>query len=128
MGEEISGRKKSSIDIRSLIALHVLLVAFSFGGVCTKCAAGEEFLSLPFCLFYGGLNLILGIYAVVWQQVIKKLPLTFAYANKAVGIIWSMIWGLVFFGEAVTLKKIAGAVIVIGGIVLYSLWGTNEQD
>ena len=71
---------------------------------------------------------MLGIYAIAWQQIIKRLPLTFAYANKAIGVIWGMFWGLVAFGESITPKKIIGAVIVIAGIVLYSLWGNYEQD
>ena len=63
---------------------------------------------------------MLGIYAVVWQQIIKKLPLTLAYANKAVTVIWGLIWGLLFFGEKITPLKVIGAVIVITGIAVYA--------
>ena len=84
-------------------------------------AAGYDFLSVKFCLCYGGLILILGIYAICWQQIIKRIPLTLAYANKAVTVIWGMIWGVLFFGENITVTKVIGAVIVIAGVILYSL-------
>ena len=120
--------KKQIIDIKTVLLLQLLLAVFSFGGVFSKLAAGEEFLSLKFCAYYGGLILLLGIYAIAWQQIIKRLPLTFAYANKAVGVIWGLVWGILFFGEGITPKKIIGAAIVIAGIVLYSVWGNYEQD
>lgn len=41
-----------------------------------------------------------------------------AYANKAVTVLWGLIWGLLFFGETITLQKILGAVIIACGIVL----------
>ena len=42
---------------------------------------------------------ILGIYAIGWQQVIKRMPLTTAYANKAVTLVWGLVWGLLLFHE-----------------------------
>ena len=33
-------------------------------------------------------------YAFGWQQVIKHLPLTTAYANKAVTVVWGILLGL----------------------------------
>ena len=100
----------------------------SFSGVMSKSAAGEAFLSLRFCLFYGGMILILGVYAICWQQLIKRLPLSLAYANKAVTVIWGMVWGVMFFGEQITAKKLIGAAIVIVGVVLYSMENNNERD
>ena len=71
--------------------------------------------------------LLLGIYAVIWQQVLKHLPLVFAYANKAVTVIWGLLWGYLIFSEEVTPNKVLGAVIVIAGIVMFSL-GEKETD
>ena len=56
---------------------------------------------------------------VGWQQVIKHLPLTTAYANKAVTVVWGILLGLAVFGEAVTLRQVIGAAIIICGIVLF---------
>ncbi|MCR5592806.1 MAG: EamA family transporter [Saccharofermentans sp.] len=115
-------------ELRALMLLHALLVFFSFSGVFSKLASRETFLSLRFCLFYAGLILILGVYAIFWQQIIKRLPISIAYANKAVSVIWSMIWGAILFGESISLKKIIGGVIVITGIILFSSGESHEQD
>ena len=87
-------------------------------GICSKMAAQQEFLSFWFIFWYGLVILNLGIYAIVWQQIIKYLPLTTAYANKAVTIAWGILWGALFFGETVKWNMIIGAVIVILGVVL----------
>ena len=70
-------------------------------------------------LLYGGMLAILFGYAIGWQQVIKHLPLTTAYANKAVTVVWGILLGLAVFGEAVTPRQVIGAVIIICGIVLF---------
>ncbi|MBP1585774.1 MAG: DMT family transporter [Lachnospiraceae bacterium] len=64
---------------------------------------------------------LLALYALLWQQIIKHLPLTFAYANKAVTVVWGILWGLLLFGEKITPGKVLGSVFVICGIVLYAL-------
>lgn len=77
-------------------------------------------MSFRFCLYYGCIILLLGIYAVGWQQIIKHLPLTTAFANKAVTVVWGIIWGCAFFHEMITPGKVIGAVLVIMGVVLYA--------
>lgn len=99
--------------------LHLLLMVYSLSGVFSKWAAGQPFLSVSFCLCYGAILALLGLYAIGWQQIIKHLPLTMAYANKAVTTIWGLIWGVAFFQEQVTPGKLAGIALVIAGIVLY---------
>ena len=110
--------KKESNGILFLI-LHLLLMAFSLGGIFSKFAADADFLSIKFILCYGVVILILGIYAIGWQQIIKRLPLTTAFANKAVTVVWGIIWGTIFFKEQITLGKLVGGAIVILGVVLY---------
>ena len=88
--------------------LHGLLIVYSFCGVFSKLAAGTDFLSVPL--------LLLGIYAVFWQQILKHFALTEAFFNKAVIVIWGMVWGALFFGEQITVNMVIGAVILIIGI------------
>ena len=61
---------------------------------------------------------MLFIYAVFWQQILKKIPLTTAFANKSVVIIWGMIWGRILFEERISWYMAVGAVIVFVGIIL----------
>lgn len=108
--------------------LHILLCVFSLSGVCSKYASGKAFLSLEFCLFYGGVIAVLCIYAICWQQIIKRMPLSLAYANKAVTVIWGMIWGILFFKEQIKPQRIIGAVVVVVGVILYSMENRHERD
>ncbi len=100
------------------VVLHILLAIYSLGGICSKFAAQHEFLSFWFIVFYGLVILNLGVYAIVWQQIIKHLPLNTAYANKAVTIVWGILWGFIFFQEQIKWNMLIGAVIVIVGVVL----------
>ncbi len=112
---------KKSKKLISLINLNILLLVYSLSSVCSKFASKHEFLSPKFIFWYAMVVLILGVYAVVWQQIIKHLPLNTAYANKAVTIVWGILWGILFFKEVVTWNMIVGAVVVIFGVVLVVL-------
>ena len=104
--------------IQHYIILHILLTVFSLSGVCAKMASQHDFMSFWFIFWYGLVILDLGIYAIVWQQIIKHLPLNTAYANKAVTIAWGILWGVIFFHETVKWNMIVGALIVIVGVIV----------
>lgn len=110
--------RKLNSKIKDYMILHILLFAFSFCSVFSKLAAGKEFLSFEFCLFYGISIIILGIYALLWQQILKKFTLTTAFLNKAVTIIWGIVWGALIFGEPIKIQMIIGALIVFVGVSL----------
>ena len=112
--------------LKVLFGLHVLLMLYSMSGICSKLAAGTEFLSPAFLGLYAGLIGLLGLYAVGWQQVLRRMPLTSAYANRAVAIVWGIVWGLVFFAEPVTAPKLVGALLIMSGVVLFAHADTDE--
>lgn len=112
--------------LKTLLFLHVLLMIYSMSGICSKLAAKQPFLSFGFIVYYGLIIALLGIYAICWQQIIKRLPLTTAFANKAVTIVWGIVWGAVFFHESITVGKVLGAIIVIIGVVLYATAGDES--
>lgn len=101
------------------LGLHILLLVYSASTIFSKLASGYSFLSFRFLLCYGMVILLLGAYAVFWQQIIKRLPLMTAYANKAVTVVWGIVWGALIFQEEITWGKILGAVLVIAGVMLY---------
>ena len=109
--------------VKNLFLLHLLLFLYSMCSICSKKASGYDFLSMGFIIFYGGMILLLGIYAIFWQQIIKRLPLTLAFANKAVTVIWGMVWGVLIFHEHLSVGKFVGAAVIIAGIVLYNYSG-----
>lgn len=107
-------------NVKIYFLLQCMLMVLSLSGVCSKKASNESFLSFEFCVFYALVIIILGIYAIVWQQIIKRMDLTIAFANKSIGIVWGMIWGKVIFHEIITVKMFIGAIIVIVGAIMYS--------
>jgi len=119
--------EKKKTDPKLYLILHIMLMVFSLSSVCSKAASKEAFMSTKWILFYGTMIVILGIYAIVWQQIIKRMPLTSAYANKSVAVIWGQIWGFFLFHENVTPWKIVGAVVIMTGIILYAV-ADNEAD
>lgn len=111
---------KQSEKWKLYLFLHALMLLYSLSPVCSKLAGRQPFLSLPFCIFYGLVIAILGVYAFVWQQIIKRMPLTTAYANKAITVVWGLVWGMLLFGETLTPQKILGAAVIVAGVVLYA--------
>lgn len=112
--------------LRVYVILHLMLMIYSMGGICSKKAAAYPFFSMEFCMYYAGVLLLLVFYAAGWQQIIRRLPLTVAFANKAVTVIWGIVWGACFFQEPVTVGKAAGAALVMAGILLYAKAGKGE--
>ncbi len=103
---------------KSFVILHIILALFSVSAVFSKLAAMEESLSFKWIIYYGAVLFIMFVYAIAWQQIIKQMPIVTAYANKAVTVIWGIIYGLIIFKEEITVPKIIGAVIIIAGVYL----------
>ena len=114
---------KRGISPKMLIFLQLIVVFYTFSGVSGKVASAAELLSPEFLIFFGVQVLILAVYALMWQQVIKRVPLSLAYANRAVALIWSMLWAVVFFHEGVSLQNIIGVLTVIAGTVIVNTDG-----
>ncbi|MBD5473762.1 MAG: transporter [Lachnospiraceae bacterium] len=118
---------KSKIQWKDLLMLQSVFFIYSISSVVLKLASGKEFLSFEFFLFYGLDVMILGVYALLWQQVIKKFELSVAYANKAITLLWALAWGIVLFHEQITPGKVVGIVLVmIGILVLNSGEGSSQ--
>lgn len=117
---------------KTYIALHLLLMLYSISGVFSKLAASYSFMSLEFIGLYASMILILGIYAIGWQQILKRMPLTTAFSNKAATVVWGIVWGVVIFSESITWQKIIGGILIIIGVILFSraeaLGGTRYNN
>ena len=77
-----------------------------------------EFFSFQWCALYALLIFILGVYAILWQQLLKVMPLNLAYANKAVTLLWGMLFGVLVFKETISLTNILGGLIVLAGVIV----------
>ena len=106
------------ISPKLILALQLVVMLYTLSSVAAKMASGQSFLSLPFLISYGVEILILGFYAIAWQQIIKRCDLSVAYANRSMAILWSLVWTVIFFHESLTVKNIIGVLIVFAGTMI----------
>lgn len=102
------------ITMKDILILQLIIMIYTFSSICAKLASGQE--TLFWLLLFTGLEfLCLAVYAILWQQAIKKFDLSVAYANRAMVLLWSMIWAVLVFHDTITLKNILGVALVIAG-------------
>ena len=118
--------RQTAVKTRWFLVLHCALLLYSTSGLFSKTASSYPFMSPRFILFYAGMILVLGLYALLWQQIIARLPVTFAYANKAVTVIWGVLLGKLFFKEKISPVQAAACGIIMLGTVLYVLADRKE--
>ena len=111
-------REKKKVTISSILVIQGAVIIYTLSGIFAKFSSRYEVMSPMFLLFVFLELAALGLYAIVWQQIIKRFDLSLAYANRATAIFWSMLWAVILFKEGVTLKNILGVVIIFAGIMV----------
>lgn len=105
---------------RNMLLLHGTLLLYAVASVFSKMAglrmASEE--RGMMILFLGLAVLTLAAYSILWQITLRRMPLSFAYANKGVCTLWTALSGLLFFGESLTWGKALGIAVVLVGVTL----------
>lgn len=101
----------------SLVGINLI---YACTAIFTKSASQHQFLSLPYILWLVGAVVVMGVYALLWQQVIKRMPIAEAYMFKGTSLIFVLLLSALIFGEAITLSNIIGAVVIIVGIVIFA--------
>lgn len=119
---------KKKMNMKDLLILQAVVIIYTCSTVIGKFAAesAENRKGMLFLVLYGAEIAVLGIYAVLWQQMIKKFELSVAYANRAVALLWSLLWAILLFGEQITVKKVAGIALVIAGTAIVN--GGKEKE
>lgn len=106
------------IGIKQIVLLQAIVVIYTVSGIMAKYASAGETLE-KVILFFGLDLMFLGIYAICWQQMIKIFPLSVAYANRAMALLWSAVWAKIIFGEQIGIKQMLGiALVVVGTLVI----------
>lgn len=106
------------IRVKTYIELHLIIFLYAIGGIFSKRAAEETFLSWNYMFNYGMVFFLLAIYAILWQKILKKMPLTVAMANKAITVIWGLLIGAIVFREQITVWNVVGAFVIMLGIIV----------
>ena len=124
--EKKSAKKK--LRLKDILVLQAVIVIYTLSSVMAKLASGQEPFSAPFLFFYLIELMILGVYALLWQQMIKKFELSVAYTNRAMALLWSMLWAVVLFHDQVTVKNIIGVALVIVGTLIVNGGDAEERE
>jgi len=108
-------QSRQVLTVSALIGINLL---YACTGICTKMAARETFLSPLYLLWFIAAVGVIALYAILWQQVLKRIELSTAYLFKGTTLIFTMLFAALLFGEAITIPNIIGSVIIIAGITL----------
>ena len=105
---------------KEVVALVGVNLVYACTSICTKMASRQEMLSWPYLFWIAGAIGVMGVYALLWQQVIARMPLSTAYMFKGTSLIFVLLFSALLFGEVITLNNVIGAAIIIIGIILFS--------
>lgn len=113
-------RMKNKLGLTSLVLLLVAFLIYSTTGIFTKLASKETFLSFGYLSFFAMVIISMGIYAVLWQIILKRVPLTQAYLFKSMTVVFSLLFAYGIFSETITWKNLLGASFIVVGIIVNS--------
>lgn len=107
---------------KNYILLYLAFLIYSASSVCAKFAS-QQSLIMKLALFLILEAGCLGLYAILWQQVLKHFSLVTAMSSKGVVVIFNIIWAFLLFGEKITFYNIIGAFVII-----YGIWMVSSDD
>ena len=118
MQSKDSGEKGKKISLLMLIVIQMGVILYTTSGICSKMTSNYQAFSFMWLVWIGLEVAALGMYAVFWQQIIKRVDLSVAYANRAFAIFWSTLWAVILFKEKITPANAIGIVVIFLGIQL----------
>ena len=112
---------------RNIVILAVVAVFMeSLTSPCLKLGGRYPFMSPGYIAWFCLAVLILGFYAVCWQLILEKLPLTTAYLRRGFSYILIFVWATLIFHEAITWKQILGIMVIMVGMII-SISGESSE-
>ena len=117
----ITGKTSKSSDkitIPKVLFLTFAVAVYSSASIFSKLASGYDFLSLPYICSLGGVIIVMGIYAVLWQMSLKRVPLNQAYLFRSLGLVFGLVIAHLAFQELISWQNLLGAAIVLCGLLI----------
>lgn len=106
--------------MKKILLLCACFLIASSSGVFLKFASMCEFASFKYILYLGITIFVMSVYAVLWQEVLKLIPLNKAYLYKSSSIGISLMYAYIIFRETITAYNIIGCAMIIVGIMILS--------
>lgn len=107
---------QKKISFKWLTGLLLVFLVYSCANIFIKFASATG--GMIMLLHLGCAFGILGIYAYLWQQVLKRIPLTTAFMFKSSTVIYGMFLANILFMEEITTNNMIGASLIITGIIV----------
>lgn len=95
--------------------------------VCNKYASMYAFMSMQYILGIAAAVVVLGIYAIAWQQILKRIPLTDAYMFKGTSLVFVLLFSVLILHESITWTNLLGVGIIIVGTIFYADADRKEE-
>ena len=120
---------KRRLNLVSVLLIQMAVIVYTMSSVCSKMAgqnAGSitlfgitiNALSWKGVFWMVGEVFVLFVYAILWQQIIKRFDLSLVYANRAFSIFWSFLWSILLFHESIRPANVIGILMVFFGILI----------
>ena len=107
--------EERELSMSSLLLLVGAFLIYSCTGIFTKLASMQETLVI----------LTMGVYAILWQLILKRVDLAKAYLFKSLTVIFALFFAWSIFGEDITFKNMLGCAFIVSGIIINSCWQTE---
>ena len=113
-------KMNNTVSWKQIISLLVVFLLYSFEPIAAKYTSQQELFSGTFwfglCVIFG----VLGLYAILWQQLLKHIPLSTAYMFRGSTLIYVLILSVILLGDSITVFNCIGALMIVTGIALYA--------
>ena len=106
-----------TVQYISLVLVYLFYAGIS---VIMKYTGLQQPLTIEWCVGFVLLVATLGVYAVAWQQILKRIELGVAYMFKGFSLFFIMVLLAICYDEPITPMKLLATGIIIVGIALYA--------
>lgn len=105
---------------RIVLLAIVAFAMFACFSVFTKEASFCTFLSFGYCFWVICELAAMFIYAILWLRLLTHVPLNKAYLYKSSTILIVFILMHTFYGEAISIQKMVGYLLIMSGLYVLS--------
>lgn len=106
------------------LILFFALFLYSTTTIFSKLASNNTNDLSIFFVYYAIIIVILGVYAILWQQILRNIDLSVAMSCKPLVLVLNCLWATLLFKETITIKMMLGILLIIAGLVVI---GTHNE-
>lgn len=114
----LMSEKQTVLSLKNILFLCFTIAVYSLSDLFSKFASGCNFLSGLYIVYLSCAVLVLVLYALLWQMVLKRIPLNKAYMFRSLGVVYGLGIAFLVFHEIITWWNILGSVLVLSGLLV----------